>query len=648
MKDVALNAEASEASLKAAFGAWWRGDGSTLRVAVFGRGTDFELLKKAAPDFESRLLATIDESGAPGCLSIEAALALTPDAIVTASLTHQESMRRKLRAAGYEGTIVLPYRSDPEIGTLLLRAYDASKDWPVPDSNPAPRATKTVSKIKSVLLFAPPFAKANARHKKTMPLGLLYIASSLRAGFPDLKIELYDAHISRDSWADAKRRVDASSFDLLLCSCWSAQAGPAFLMADYVRASKDAIVILGGVHPSLSPEDSSRHCDLLITGEGELQVAAFVEHVNRTGSPSGFKPDASFIEDLDALPFPAWDLLEDPKAYDHQMHVVGGWRFPAIGSRGCPFNCSFCSSPLLWRRKVRWRSPGNVADELDAVNAKFGVDKFHFWDDNFLMNGKYAQGLCDELLSRGRDYKWCGLSRASDIVRNAHLLPLLKKAGCVGIEIGVESFSDQVSQAVDKGEFAGETALAARRLFDAGIAPLYTHMLFVPGETLNSYPEKEAFLKGLSAGRPNALKSDSELGQLTTPHIGTRFAQEAPSLGEVLWRGPSDSFHHRVNFLPKSLLDETPSPKSGALMPDPLPWLASISQAIIDWDEEDMRAFVRCAAPLWKGSDGARRIRHLAAGLARDAKLDEGKAMAFACLHFVNWARKRLLAGDGR
>jgi len=639
---------ASQHEAAAALAAWLASASAGATLAAFGCGADSRVLRVALESLGRDFSCVIDESGAPGCVSIDEAMALKPDAIVAASLVHQETMRRKLRAAGYEGTIVLPYKSDPEIGTLILRAYDKSQDWPSPDPSPKPRKTKPASKIKRALLFAPPFAKANARHKKTMPLGLLYIAASLRARHPEIELELYDAHISRDSWDEAKRTVDSKSFDLFVSGCWSSQASPAFLMADHVRASRDAIVVLGGVHPTLSPKDSKAHCDVLVSGEGEFQVPALASHINARGAIEDFKPDDSFIEDLDSLPLPAWDLLEDPKAYDHPMHVVGGWRFPVVGSRGCPFNCSFCSSPLLWKRKVRWRSPANVADEMDAIHSKFGVGKFHFWDDNFLMNERYARGLCEELLSRGRSYQWCGLSRASDIVRNAVLLPLLKKAGCVGIEIGVESFSDQVSKAVDKGEFAGETALAAEKLSGAGIAPLYTHMLFVPGETLSSYPEKDAFLKAISKGLPSSLKSDSELGQLTTPHIGTRFAQEAPSLGTVLWQGPDDSFHHRVNFLPDSLLDERPTLKPGASMPDPLPWLASVSQAAIDWTEDDMRAFVRCAASLWRGADGKRSVRQLAASLAADAGLDDGKAMAFACLHFVNWARKGVAAGSGQ
>ena len=643
-KDVELKASNQREMLKS-FAKWMDSADAKHRLVAFGRGTDFQLMMNAVPGLEKKLAGVIDESGAPGCLSIAEAIALKPDAIIAASLAHQETMRRKLRAAGFEGDIVLPYKNDPEIGPLILKAYDQSSDWPAPEENPGPRKLKPVERIRSVLLFAPPFAKANAKHKKTMPLGLLYIAASIRKSLPKIKIEVYDAHITRDSWEDARRHVDSLDFDLVACSCWSVQSGPAFLLADHVRKTRNAIAVMGGVHPSLSPEDSLKHCDVLINGEGEHQLPALIEHINATGSIDGFKADNSFIEDLDALPFPAWDLLRDPKAYDHPMHVVGGWRFPIVGSRGCPFNCSFCSSPLLWKRKVRWRSPDNVADEMDAVFTKFGVGKFHFWDDNFLMNANYAKGLSEELVKRGRDYKWCSLSRASDIVRNAKLLPLLKTAGCVGIEIGVESFSDQVSKVVDKGEFAGETALAAKELSDAGIVPLYTHMLFVPGETLSSYPEKDAFLKRISAGLPNSLKSDSELGQLTTPHIGTRFADEAPSLGTVLWKGPSDSFHHRVNFLPDSLLDERPVLKPGASMPETLPWLSSVTQAIIDWSEEDMRNFVHAAPAVWKLADGKRTIRKIAAELAAESTLTAEKAMTFACLHLVDWARKGLASG---
>lgn len=647
MKDVELQATPG-AGPEAQFLRWWTEQGSKLRVAVYGRGRDFDLLRKAVPSLDKDIMAVIDDSGAAGCVSLPYALEMKPDAIIAASLAHQEAMRRRLRKEGYAGQVVLLYANDPELGALAHLAYDSSKDWPAPPPPDLARPRKNLHgrKIKSVLLFAPPFAKANSRHKKTMPLGLLYIAAAIRRSFPEIKLQLYDAHIARHSWEEAKRHVDSLDFDLLLCSFWSVQSGPACLMSSHVMATKDSIVLHGGVHPTLLPQDSAGYCDAVIPGEGELKVVEAIRSME--GGPAGgplWSADG-FIEDLDALPFPAWDLLSDPKSYDHPMHVVGGWRFPILGSRGCPFSCSFCSSPLLWKRRVRWRSPANVVSEMDSAHKRFGVERFHFWDDNFLLNQDYAKGLCEELFKRGSKYLWCGLSRASDIVRAKALLPILKDAGCVGIEIGVESFNDQVSKAVGKGEFAAVTAEAAEAIAAAGMAPLYTHMLFVPGETASSYRDKELFMSRLASGLTNSLRSDSSLGQLATPHVCTGFAAEAPDIGLVLWKSPADSFHHRVNFIPNSLLDDILARKEGAAIPDPLPWLSKILQSVYDWTEDDMRSFIRLAPVLWDDIDGRSSLRTLIERLSESSGAPFAKTAAFAALAVVDWGRAGLVVSS--
>ena len=647
-QDISLNTVKDSNEAASALSAWWREQSPAPKtVAVFGKGRDYQLFCEAVPAFSQDILALIDDSGAPGTVSLNECLRLQPKLIITASLPHQETMRRRLRSAGYDGDIILPYKNDPEIGALGLFAYNPALDWPAPGPE---RPTKRCQpkKINRILLYAPPFAKANARHKKTMPMGLLYIAAAIRKNFPGISLEIYDGHLARHSWEEAKAYLDSRSFDMLLCSYWSAQAASAYLVSEHVMRTRDAVVVHGGVHPTLCAHEAVGYCHRLICGEGERQIAELIRQLNSGAAPEDFKPDPALIENLDELEFPAWDLLPNPSAYDHPMHVVGGWRFPIMGSRGCPFKCSFCSSPLIWKERVRWRSPQNIVDEMDEIKHRFGVERFHFWDDNFLLKRQHTEEFCRELLRRKRRYLWCGLSRASDILKNSEILPLLKETGCVGIEIGVESFSDQVSKAVGKGEFANETSLAAESLTAAQLAPLYTHMLFVPGETIDSYAEKESFMKRLSSGLPNSLKSDSELGQLTTPHLCTRFAAEAPSLGKVLWRTASDSFHHRVNFIPTSLLDDIAVPLKDAKMPDPLTWLARVSQAIFDWNEDDMRAFVRLAPPLWSSMDGNKSIRQIAEELSTKISAPMERTLPMTCLHIVNWSRQSLIRSKGK
>lgn len=607
---------------------------------VYGGGMDFNYICSSVPGFRERIDSVIDDSGAPGTISIAAALTKNPAYIFVCSKMHQEAMCKRLEKSGFAGTLVTVFAGSPDIGTAALFAYNPAEDWPVFTEVHKPNLKrKRPERIRKILLVQPPFSNANNRHKRTMPLSLLYIAASIHRAFPEIELKLFDAHVKNTSWTEMKDFIRKTDFDMLLCSAWSAQIDAATLISSFVIHEKKSWLVLGGVHATLAPEKVVDYADFIAGYEGEDSINHIIDAINM-GCPESIPKlsGSEYIEDLDSIPFPLWEILEDYKLYNHPMHVVGGLRFPIIGSRGCPFNCSFCSSPLFWKRKVRWRSPANIVDEMDEIFKRYGVSNFHFWDDNFIMNKKFASGMASELMKRKRAYKWCGLSRASDIIKNSNLLPELRKAGCVGIEIGVESFTDQAAEMLDKGETVSDTIKAARLLREADIHPLYTHMLFTPGETIKSYIEKEKFLRENNSGLPAALRSDSTLGQLTTPHIKTPFATEAPEMGLVLWRGPRDSYHHRVNFLPNTLLDEIPVKVSDE-PPETTEILSKILQSVFDWTESDMKLFAKICPLVWTLINGTKSVRELAGTVTIKLDASFERCAAMTCLYIALLAR---------
>jgi hypothetical protein len=183
-------------------------------------------------------------------------------------------------------------------------------------------------------------------------------------------------------------------------------------------------------------------------------------------------------------------------------------------------------------------------------------------------------------------------------------------------------------------------------LHDAGIVPLYTHMLFTPGETIRSYREKEEFLSELNRSVGTAVRSDSPLGQLTTPHVETEFARDAANFGLVLWRSPRDSYHHRVNFLPNSLLDDVPVLSPGAERPDSLCTLGTIIQSVYDWDIGRMRRFLVAHDRIWGRTDGGRSVRGIAESVSAEGETDFEEACMFACLSVALWARSGAICGS--
>jgi len=168
-------------------------------------------------------------------------------------------------------------------------------------------------------------------------------------------------------------------------------------------------------------------------------------------------------------------------------------------------------------------------------------------------------------------------------------------------------------------------------------------MLFTPGETMGSYADKEAFMRRVNQGTAASYRSDSALGQLTTPHVKTGFAQEADALGRVRWKTPSNSYHHRVNFIPFSLLKECPMRRADSA-PDPLVFLTAIIQAVYDWTESDMRHYIQAADTAWSLLDGTKTVETLASDTATRLSIDLDKAQVYVALAVVGWSRAGVVA----
>ena len=192
----------------------------------------------------------------------------------------------------------------------------------------------------------------------------------------------------------------------------------------------------------LLPEEALNHADVIVCHEGEETMAELMDKVKKGKDFHGLKgiiynsngnlrinEPRPFIKDLDSIPFPDWELLEHMERYDTPMHIVGGQRMPIFGSRGCPYNCTFCSSPKIWKRRVRWRKADQVALEMKTIKEKYGIKSVHFWDDNLMMKPSFMEKLCQEIITLGLDMNWVGLTRASHIAKHSELLRLMKQAG---------------------------------------------------------------------------------------------------------------------------------------------------------------------------------------------------------------------------
>lgn len=419
-------------------------------------------------------------------------------------------------------------------------------------------------------------------------MGLGYLASYLHQQQPDINIGILDAQVQSLNYFQILSKISERKWDVIGIGYWTVQEQFAHNLTKAIKsASPETTLIHGGVHPTIFPEKALNEggADYVVLSEGEFTFAKLIDAV-RNETPvddiqgiAYMKDDKlvrtearPFIKELDDLPFPAWHLLPIEK-YDMPLHVVGGARMPIVGSRGCPYECAFCCSPLIWARKVRWRSPKNVIDEMKALCDQYGFKLFHFWDDNLTLNETYIRELCTLIVDENLGFKWIGLDRAEHLNRHPGVLKLMQEAGCVGIEVGVESANPDTLLHIHKNQDIDENAMALKHQKDAGLNPLYTCMAFNPGESIAGYYLQKQFLDEAQEGRDwyehfHPFSFPLYMGQFSTPYPGTKLFEEADKLGVRLLDNTEERFHHRINFLPNSLLDDVPLRTIDKLTPE--------------------------------------------------------------------------------
>jgi len=426
-----------------------------------------------------------------------------------------------------------------------------------------------------VLLIHPPLP-CNERHKRILPLGLGYLASYLLKNIQDIEVKILDSHALNLNYSQTMQEISKENWDIIGITYWTPQAPFTYTLSKAIKVQYPNIFLVhGGVHTSLCPEEAVEYADICVLHEGEETFCELVKKIME-GKPFkniegiAFKengemvrtPNRPMIKDLDNIPFPAWDLFP-MECYTTPLHVVGGKRMPVIGSRGCPYNCTYCVSPLMWLREVRWRSPENVIRELKEIIKKFQICQFHFWDDNFLLNRDYVIGLCEGILKENLRIKWTGLTRASHIERNKDIISLLAKAGCIGLEVGIESANPDTFLQIHKEEDLAVIEKIARIQKDNGMYPLFTYMAFNPGETINGYYLQAQFIDKLLSNLEwieyfHPLPFPVYIGQFSTAYPKTQLMEESTKLGISLVDDWGDCFHHNINFIPRSLLDDIP------------------------------------------------------------------------------------------
>jgi radical SAM superfamily enzyme YgiQ (UPF0313 family) len=228
-----------------------------------------------------------------------------------------------------------------------------------------------------------------------------------------------------------------------------------------------ALLVLGGEHGTAVPEHvlASSPFDVVVLGEGEETFVSLLR-ARGEGRPLGGVPGLAFREaggvvrtglsprrrDVDAIPLPDWDAFPI-EAYiaRHQMNGINlGRSMPILGTRGCPFRCTFCSSPGMWTQRWIARDPRRLADEMALYRRRYGATNFDFQDLTAIVKRDWIVAFCRELIARDLDVTWQLPSGTRAEVFDAEVADLLYRSGCRALAFAPESGSPEILRAVKK------------------------------------------------------------------------------------------------------------------------------------------------------------------------------------------------------
>jgi radical SAM superfamily enzyme YgiQ (UPF0313 family) len=253
--------------------------------------------------------------------------------------------------------------------------------------------------------------------------------------------------------------------DVFCLTALTVSASRAKLLAAQLRTIyPDSTILVGGIHASLLPEEFMGVADHVVVGEAEEIIVDLVEGKIHEKVVAGSK-----VQDLDGLPPINYALLDGFAT----MNVV-----PVMTSRGCPFDCSFCTVTKVFGRKFRMLSAERVVAELENAIGYFHSRDFFFYDDNFTANRQRIVRICDLLIDKNLNATWAAQVRC-DLAKSRELVGKMAKAGCRWVYVGFESIDDETLKALNKSQTRADVARAIEVFHEFGIN---IHGMFMFGE----------------------------------------------------------------------------------------------------------------------------------------------------------------------
>ncbi|MDF1525056.1 MAG: radical SAM protein [bacterium] len=348
--------------------------------------------------------------------------------------------------------------------------------------------------------------------------------------------------------------VDEIDFDQLLkadlvgISTITSTAPRAYAMADEIRKA-GIPVVLGGPHVSFLPDEGLEHADMVVRGEGEVPILALAQSFEgdhdisqvpglswQINGRTVHNPLPEKLVDLDDLPPPDLSLIHGYK----KMNSLASRVIPIQTTRGCPYNCDFCSVTEMFGQKLRKRSPEKIVREL-AEYRRLGRLAF-IYDDNFTADKTHAREICRLIIEADLDMDWSTQVRL-ETARDTELLKLMHRAGCRTVFIGFESVNQEALTKTNKSQSVDEMAGAVRAFRKAHIN---VHGMFIYGLDSEGPLDFDATLQF-------AMRTPITTAQflILTPFPGTEQLERLTREDRILLTDWSLYDGHHVVFAPR-------------------------------------------------------------------------------------------------
>jgi len=356
------------------------------------------------------------------------------------------------------------------------------------------------------ILFQEPFVNRNITYGKfesgagnnTFPYGIASIAGYvLNMGY---EVKYLEPNIENMSLEKYKKYIKSNKFDIIGMSSTTLQISQTIKTFEIIKEiNPNIITVLGGIHATIMPFETLKETDAidyLILGEGERPFTSLLEYIKN--NPNGIRkidgiafrdgksiiinpPNFKNMLPVEDLPTPPFNLFPMRKYVAQITYAKEFPSFSIVASRGCCFDCAFCNGNNIFGRKVRYKEPERVIEEMMILKNDYGAKGIMFLDSTFTVDKEWIKEFCILCMEKKVNLPWACNSRVDTIDKN--LLVLMKKAGCWEILYGIESANQKSLNLINKRTTVKQNTKTLKLTMKLGFYTYASYIICLPDET---------------------------------------------------------------------------------------------------------------------------------------------------------------------